>query len=106
VLILERIEINVNNKIIYLVRTLPEEDECRKIILEVIKQAVRDYQNLANTKDTKEKEIFEETIDFLFDDEYYFFWGDKEIKLKDLLEIIGIDLIYFREKILELSNDL
>lgn len=100
---MEKISIIIKNKTIYLEQTLPEIDECKKLILEVLKQAVRDYQNFSTAISGKDKEIFEETKDFIFDDEYRFFWGDKEVSLKDILDILSIDIDYFREKIIKMD---
>lgn len=74
-------------------------DECKKLIAEMIKQSVRDYVNFAYSKVLVEQEIFEEAFDFLFDDECFVDWGGKERCLKDFLDILCIDIVWFREMI-------
>lgn len=93
--------INISpTKTLVLKRTLPHLDECRVLLSKVVKQARTDFLNFFGSEVEVEREIYEEVVDFLFDDECYIDWGGREMNLKDILDLLGIDLIWYREKVL------
>lgn len=80
-------------------RTVPEIDECRNILLQVIKQAMDDIQVYRNKTKPEHVEIYQTAHDFLFDDEYYIQWGDIELNLDQICEIISLDIDWIRQKL-------
>jgi len=83
---------------------LPEIDECRLLILKMIEQTVRDYLNLENSPAPIERWYFEAAECFLFEEEYRVDWGGCEKSLKDFLDIIDIDIDWFRDNVHKLKN--
>lgn len=81
-------------------KPLPKLDECRALITRMIEQTVRDYLSLAGSTDPQEQMWFESSECFLFEDEYRVMWGDEEKSLEDFLNILGIDIDWFRQKVL------
>ena len=77
---------------------LPNPEEVRFLIMKVIEQAVRDYCSLANAELPAEKALWETARGFIFDDSYTVDWGDKEYRLEDLLDILELDIVWFREQ--------
>lgn len=94
------IQISKGNNLL-LDRTTPHVDECKRLIAEMIKQAVRDFINFEDTCSATELEIRNEATDFLFDDNYWVKWGGHERTLRDFLDILDIDLVWFRETVLK-----
>lgn len=87
------------HKQFYLQNYMPNEEESRFILLKVVEQAVRDYVNLIKfLHDEDIKLVWEEAKDFLFDDDYSIDWGEKELYLLDILNILEIDIEWFRNK--------
>lgn len=89
-------------------REEPVED-AHLLLLKIIEQTVRDYITPVsdtgfcknNRPGTYEKET---AISFLFDDDYYILFGDRELNLETILHgYFDIDLDYFRRKVKELS---
>jgi hypothetical protein len=80
-------------------RTLPELDECRNILLQVIKQAMDDIQAFKDKTKPEQVEIYQTAHDFLFDDEHYVQWGDLQLNLEQICEIINLDLDWIRQKL-------
>lgn len=78
---------------------LPYPDEGRNIILLTVLQAKRDLVNLCDTESETEKETWQTAYDFLFSNDYYIMWGDVECRLEDLLDTLGIDILWARRKI-------
>jgi hypothetical protein len=71
------------------------------LIAKMVKQAFRDYCNLYNSTRLADREIFLEVESFLFDDSYITDWGGKKRNLRDFLDIIGIEIEWFRAKVEE-----
>jgi hypothetical protein len=86
------------NKQIYLPDFLPNEEECKFLLLKVVEQAVRDYVSLYKFTDNKSKENWESAVDFLFDDSYCINWGDEVIGLIEILEELDLDIKWFRDR--------
>jgi hypothetical protein len=91
-------------------RTTPQLDECKNVLLHVIKQAVDDYENLKHSAKSEHIEIWESANQFLFDDDYFINWGDKEINLEQICDFIGLDVDWVRKRMkkrfgIELETD-
>jgi len=82
-------------------QTLPYVDECRRVIAEMLKQAVRDYLNLDKSRDAQDKIDWQFAEAFLFEEEYRVNWGGQERSLEEFLDILGIEVDPFREKLLQ-----
>lgn len=83
---------------------LPHIDECRYLILRMIEQSVRDYLSLEHSSAPTEKIYYESACDFIFNDKYILDYGGEERSIKDFLFILGIDLVWFREKVVRLKD--
>ena len=92
---------NKTNKKLTLTRTLPYIDECKNLIAKMVKQTFRDYCNLYHSTRLVDREIFQEAKDFIFDNTYVTNWGGKERNLQDFLDIIGVEIEWFRVKVEE-----
>lgn len=75
-------------------------DECRYLMLKIIEQAVRDFIVLEHSTAPIDQYFYETAVDFLFDDEYLIQWGDTEIGLEHMLEFLGLEVDWAREKAL------
>lgn len=73
-------------------------EEARYLLLKVIEQAVRDYTTMYNPKTPSERVLWESAQDFIYDDEYRVMWGDLELNLEEMLDILDIDIHWFREQ--------
>ncbi len=82
----------------YLENYLPDIEECRFLLLKVIEQAVRDYVSFADSIEPELIDICKEAKDFIFDDEYFIEWGGRELNLQIIMDILDIDLAWFRKK--------
>lgn len=80
-------------------RTTPELDECRNILLQVIKQAMDDIQAFKDKTKPEQVEIYQTAYLFLFDDDYFIKWGDIELNLEQICEIINLDIDWIRQKL-------
>lgn len=82
----------------YLADFLPDEEQCRILMLKVLEQAVRDYCSLSDSHSSLDKETFEQARAFLFDDDYHFMWGDWELTLESFLDILNLDVEWIRRQ--------
>jgi hypothetical protein len=82
----------------------PQLDECRYLIIKIVEQAVRDFISLGNSSAPIERNYYETACEFLFDNEYKIDYGGKERSLQDLLDILDIDVQWFRERVVRLKN--
>ena len=82
----------------YLENYTPNMEECRFLILKVIEQAVRDFVSFADSKEPELIEVCKEARSFLFDDDYYINWGDREFCLSEMLDLVDVDIEWFRTK--------
>jgi hypothetical protein len=85
----------------YLSEFMPDEDQCRFIILKVLEQAVRDFTSLADSFLPHDKEVWQEAKDFLFDNEYKLLWGDWELTTEEFLQLVDLDIEWVREQSLK-----
>jgi len=77
----------------------PRLDECRFLILKIIEQSIRDYIALYQIESQPEYGDWITAKDFLFDDTYKINWGDQDISLLELCEIVNMDLLYLRKRV-------
>jgi hypothetical protein len=82
----------------YLSYYVPDEEQCRILMLKLLEQAVRDYCSMARSDLANEKLIWEEARAFLFDDDYQFRWGGYELSLESFLDILDLDINWVREQ--------
>jgi hypothetical protein len=76
----------------------PDDEECKFLLLKVIEQAVRDFISFADSTEPELVEICLEARSFLFDDDYYIDWGEQELNLATIMDILDIDIEWFRSK--------
>jgi hypothetical protein len=76
----------------------PNVEECRFLLMKVIEQAVRDYCALYDAELPAEKTLWESSRDFIFDDEYVIDWGGKDMRFEDVLDVLDLDIHWFREQ--------
>lgn len=69
------------------------------IILHVINQAIKDYENFRGKLGEEEVELFESAEGFLFQEDYLVDWGDEPITVRKLCDHIGIDIDWLRNNI-------
>lgn len=84
---------------------MPHEEQCRILMLKVLEQAVRDYCALADSDLPNEQLLWETTRGFLYDDDYFFMWGDLEVNLEAFLDIIDLDIDWVREQTTRKFNE-
>ena len=88
-----------NTVTFYLDDFIPDIEECRILMLKVIEQAVRDYQLLGESQFINDKVAFETAKAFIFEDDYYFKWGEMELSTKDFLDILDLDIEWLRDQV-------
>jgi hypothetical protein len=82
----------------------PNLDECRLLIFKIIEQSIRDYLSLKGSSAPIEQEYYHTACEFLFNNNYYIDYGGIDLNLEDFLNILNIDLQWFREKIIKIKN--
>ena len=85
--------------------TLPEEDECKKLIFRVLRQAILDYSNYETDSTIISEEDFLTAKDMLYDEEYLVLWGDIEVTTQELCSIIDIDTEWLLNRLERKIND-
>lgn len=70
----------------------------------MIEQAIRDYLTLDKSSAPIERLYYLSACEFLFDDDYVVEWGGADKTLKEWLELLDIELVWFRERILKLKD--
>lgn len=70
----------------------------------MIEQAVRDYLSLEKTSAPIERYYYDTACEFLFDDEYVVEFGGANKNLREWLEILDIEIQWFRERVIKLKN--
>lgn len=83
---------------------LPEEDECKYLLLKIVEQAVRDYLSLENSVAPIEKFHYNTASDFIFNDLYSIDYGEKEFSLEKILSILEIEVIWLRDRVIKLKS--
>lgn len=89
----------------YLPAYTPDIEEVRLLMMKVLEQAVREYCSLQQPTNIHEQQTYDLAKDFLFDDNYYFMWGDIEMSLSDMLDILDIDTQWFREQTIRKAKE-
>lgn len=79
----------------------PYVDECRILLLKIIEQAVRDFLCLDTALSQTDQYDYETACQFLFDDNYYINFGGQDRSLSEIVDILDIDLIWLRRKIVQ-----
>lgn len=69
----------------------------------MIEQAVRDYLSLDKTNTPIEKLYYETACEFLFDNDYVVEFGGANKTLRDLLDLLDIDMQWLRERVMRLK---
>lgn len=82
----------------YLSTYTPDIEECKFLLLKVIEQSVRDYLALEGVDIPHARTYWESARDFIFDDHTYIVWGQEEWSLEDILDILDLDIKWFRER--------
>lgn len=82
----------------------PQLDECRYLILKLIEQAVRDYLSLEHSSAPIERYYYETACEFIFNSDYVIDYGGRDKTLQDLLDIMDIDIHWFRERVIRLKD--
>ena len=81
-------------------------DEAIDLIVEIIKRAIRDFLTLSHATSLSDRFDYETACQFLFDDSYRIDYGGVEKSFQDLADIIGIDVQWIREKIMQGKDQL
>lgn len=79
----------------------PDIEQCRLILLKVIHHAIKDYKNYRQAATVSEKRIADSAYSFLFNDLHRISWGNLELNLSDITDILDIDIIWLRENIVK-----
>lgn len=82
-------------------RSLPHLDECKNILLHVVKQAIDDYQLFRNKTRDDHVEIYTTASGLLFNDEHYIEWGGIDLNLEQICEILSLDINWVRARVIE-----
>lgn len=77
---------------------IPNEEQCRFLMLKVLEQAIRDYISLFNSDLSNEQTLWELARDFLFDNTYRINWGDWTLSTEEFLDIVDLNIIWVREQ--------
>ena len=88
----------VGNTEFYLEDYLPNIEECRFILIKIIEQAVRDLVAFKDAEELDLIEIHKEAEDFIFKNDYFILWGNEELNLQMILDILDIDIDWFRDR--------
>lgn len=80
-------------------RTEPQLDECRSLLLHVVKQAVDDFRSFKDKIREDHREIWLTASGFIFSDEYYIHWGDQELNLDQICDLLGLEVGWVRNRI-------
>lgn len=79
-------------------------DEARYLLLKVIEQAIRDYLALGSSASQTDNYYYQSACEFIFEDEYEITYGEERYNLQDLLELLGLEINWVREKVIRLKN--
>lgn len=80
----------------YLENFLPDMEECRILMLKVLEQTIRDYITLDPSKSQNDFNVWDNARSFLFEEDYFFMWGDKEITTETFLDILDLNIKWIR----------
>lgn len=88
---------DLGNVKFYLEQYLPNIQECRFLLTKVIEQAINDYCNLEGSDIPNAEQLWFDARDFLFDEDYWICWGDLELNLEDICDILDLDVEWIRD---------
>lgn len=80
-------------------RTEPFFDECKSLLLHVVKQAVDDYQSYRFKTREDHQEIWISASGFLFDNDHYIQWGEQEMNLEQICDVLSLEVSWVRSRI-------
>lgn len=80
-------------------RTEPFFDECKSLLLHVVKQAVDDYTSYRYKTREDHQEIWLTASGFLFDSDHYIQWGDTEMNLEQICDVLSLEVEWVRGRI-------
>lgn len=80
------------------------QDDCRRILLKVVSQAVHDYLSGELGDTYIELEHFITAKEFLFNLEYKIQWGDLELGLADICDILGLEVAWIHRKLASVTQ--
>lgn len=80
-------------------RVDPKLDECRTLLLYVVKQAIDDYQTFQDRTREDHKELWLTSSGFLFDDDYHIQWGELILNFDQICDLLGLEVDWVRHKI-------
>lgn len=75
-----------------------DEEEAKFILYKVLEQAVRDYSCLQWADVPFRDWHWHTAKDFLFEDGYFIQWGEEELNLEMICELLGLDIEWIRRK--------
>lgn len=83
----------------------PDLEQCRLLMLKVIHHAIKDLESCQHATDFSEKRIADSARSFLFNNDHHIAWGDLQLNLNDMLDILDIDIDWLRNIIqIKLQN--
>lgn len=82
-------------------RTFPAPDECNHLFLHLIRQSIEDFKQLKNKTKEEYREAFLTASGFMFDDDYYIDWGEKQINLEGICTHLNLDISWVRDKVMQ-----
>ena len=85
----------------FLSKYTPNIEESKFLLLKVIEQAIRDYCSIRYMNVPNKDFLWETAYLFLFDDEYVIEWGELNMTLSDIADVLDVDLEWVREKAVE-----
>ena len=76
--------------------------DCKLILLSVLAQAVKDYQQLKfKNRDINEEADYITASNFIFNNKYSIDWGDKILSTEDVCSLLDLDLNWLRNQIIK-----
>jgi len=82
---------------------MPDDEQCKLIMLKVLEQAVRDFCSTPST--IPEKTSWEIAKSFIFNDDHYIDWGEEVINLQEMMAILDIEIDWIRRQTMKRKNN-
>ena len=81
----------------------PFVDECKRIILEVAEQAVKDYISFSRLSEEEQEFNYDlrTAEQFIFEEAYQIDWGDEVRSPRDLLQMANVEIDWLRRSVNE-----
>ena len=77
-----------------------EVDDCRRLLMKVLTQAVGDYLHYVNRSATIHTEDFLTASGIIFDPDHRIQWGDSALSLSDICEIVSVEPDWFQQRVI------